>query len=80
MDDKQTLTRSRYRKLETKQLRLTSNQITMIEEAIAVVGDFGEIHLVVNHGRLQYITAQKSFNAHTYSPGMIMAEFERGDA
>ena len=79
MDSKHTLTTSYRTKLETPKTRLTSSQIAMIEEAIAVIGDYGEIHLVVNQGRLQYITTQKSFNARNYSPGMITAEFDRDE-
>jgi len=79
MEDKSVLTTYRSSKLEAANSRLTRNQIAMIEEAIAVVGDFGEIHLVVNNGRLHYITAQKSFNARNYRPGMITAEFDRGE-
>jgi len=57
--------------------RLNPRQIAMIEEAISVIGDFGEVHLVVNKGRLHYIATQKSFNATNYSPGMIIAEYEQ---
>ena len=31
----------------------------MIDEAIDAVGDFGEVHLVVNKGRLRFVITQK---------------------
>ena len=51
--------------------RLSPMQVAMIEEAIGSVGAFGEVALVVDKGRLHFITAKKSFNAHKYQPGMI---------
>ena len=64
-------------RIKTRPRRLTSRQIAMIEEAISAIGNFGEVHLVVNKGRLHYIATQKSFNATNYSPGMIIAEYEQ---
>lgn len=76
MEDKPILSTKPHASPALNRSRLTASQIEMIEEAIAVIGEFGEVHLVVDRGRLHYITAQKSFNAHNYSPGMIVAEFE----
>jgi hypothetical protein len=57
--------------------QLTSNQIAMIEEAIGVIGEFGEVRLVIERGRLHFITAQKSFNVRNYSPGSILSEYKQ---
>lgn len=76
MEEKHTL-KATPRPKTTNKSHLTPSQIAMIEEAIAVIGEYGEVHLVVDRGHLHYITAQKSFNARNYSPGMIITEFER---
>ena len=76
MEEKHPQSTRQRARTPTGSTRLTPNHIAMIEEAIVVVGEFGEVHLIVNQGCLHYITAQKSFNAKNYSPGRIIADFE----
>jgi len=42
---------------------LDQRQVTMIDEALAALGEFGELRLVVEKGRLRFIITQKSFDA-----------------
>ncbi len=39
---------------------LTPRQIRAIDEALAAVGEYGEIRLVVNRGKLRFIQTLKS--------------------
>ena len=48
---------------------LDPSQIPMIDEALAVVGDFGEVRLIVEKGRLRFVVTQKSFDAQKWQPG-----------
>ena len=41
---------------------LQSNQIEMIDQAIASVGDFGEVRLIVEKGRLRFLVTQRSYD------------------
>lgn len=43
--------------------RLTEAQVAMIEEALARVGEFGEVRLKVEKGRLRFICVEQSFDA-----------------
>lgn len=43
--------------------KLTGDQVRMIEEALESVGEFGEVRLVVEKGRLRFIVTQKSVDA-----------------
>ena len=51
------------------QMRLSPHQIQMIEEALAGVGDFGEVHLIVQKGRLRFLVTQKSLDVLKWQPG-----------
>lgn len=42
---------------------LDTNQVRMIDEALATLGEFGEIRLVIQKGRLRYLVTQRSFDA-----------------
>jgi len=53
---------------------LSNAHIRMIDEALATVGEFGEVHLVVNKGRLRFLITQKSYDALKYRPGGISKE------
>jgi len=44
----------------------------MIDEAMDTVGEFGEVHLVVNKGRFRFLITQKSYDALKYHPGEIV--------
>ena len=37
-------------------------QIDMIEEALASVGKYGEVHLVIENGHLRFLVTHKSFD------------------
>jgi hypothetical protein len=50
---------------------LHARQIAMIEEALASLGPFGEVRLVVENGRLRFVVTSKSFDALRYHPGQI---------
>jgi hypothetical protein len=66
-----------YQKLPTSKLCvpgtriLGSDQVAMIEEALASLGEFGEVRLIVEKGRLRYLVTQKSFDAQKWRPGAI---------
>jgi hypothetical protein len=42
---------------------LHSQEIVMIEEALSSLGDYGEVRLVVEKGRLRFLTTLKSYDA-----------------
>ena len=50
---------------------LDQRQVTMIDEALSALGDYGELRLVVEKGRLRFIVTQKSFDALKWQPGEI---------
>ena len=50
---------------------LDQRQVKMIDEALADLGDYGELRLVVEKGRLRFIVTQKSFDALKWQPGKI---------
>ena len=50
---------------------LDQRQVKMIDEALAALGDYGELRLVVEKGRLRFIITQKSFDALKWQPGEI---------
>lgn len=50
---------------------LDQRQVTMIDEALAALGEFGELRLVVEKGRLRFIITQKSFDALKWQPGTL---------
>lgn len=43
----------------------------MIEEALNSLGDFGEVRLVVEKGRLRFLQTQKSLDVLKWAPGAI---------
>jgi hypothetical protein len=50
---------------------LDQRQVKMIDEALSTLGDYGELRLVVEKGRLRFIVTQKSFDALKWQPGEI---------
>jgi hypothetical protein len=50
---------------------LEPNQITMIDEALNSIGEFGEVRLVVEKGRLRFLVTNKSFDVLKYQPGNL---------
>jgi hypothetical protein len=41
---------------------LLSHQIEMIDHAIGSVGEYGEVHLIIEKGRLRFLVTKKSFD------------------
>jgi hypothetical protein len=50
---------------------LNSKQIAMIDEALQSVGDFGEVRLIIEKGRLRFLITQVSYDALKWQPGVI---------
>ena len=50
---------------------LDLSQVTMIDEALSALGDYGELRLIVEKGRLRFIVTQKSFDALKWQPGTL---------
>jgi hypothetical protein len=46
-------------------------QISMVDEALGSLGEFGEVRLIVEKGRLRFLVTQKSFDALKWKPGHI---------
>ena len=55
---------------------LQPKHIQMIDEALCSLGDFGEVRLVVEKGRLRFLVMQKSFDALKWYPGVFVKEIE----
>jgi hypothetical protein len=53
---------------------LTPHQIAMIDEALASIGEFGEVRLVVEKGRLRFVLAQHSVDALKWQPGSFQRQ------
>jgi hypothetical protein len=47
-------------------------QVSMIDEAIGSVGEYGEVRLVVEKGRLRFLITQKSYDALKWRPGELI--------
>ena len=68
--DTETTKTDPYGNNERPELKfLVSSQIPMIDEALAAVGEFGEVRLIVERGRLRFVVTQKSFDAQKWQPG-----------
>jgi hypothetical protein len=50
---------------------LDQEQVVMIEEALESVGEYGEVRLIVEKGRLRFLVTQKSYDALKLKPGHI---------
>ena len=53
---------------------LGSKHILMINEALGLIGEFGEVHLKVENGRLRFVTTQTSHDALKYQPGGLSTD------
>jgi len=53
---------------------LQPDQIAMIDEALAALGEYGEVRLIVEKRRLRFIVTQKSYDALKWQPGSIANE------
>jgi hypothetical protein len=47
------------------------HQVSMIDEALNSLGEYGEVRLVVEKGRLRFLVTQKSFDALKWQPGEL---------
>jgi len=47
------------------------HQVTMIDEALGDLGEYGEIRLIVEKGRLRFLVTQKSYDALKWQPGRL---------
>jgi hypothetical protein len=43
--------------------KLSLEQVRRIDEILASIGDYGEVHLVIQHGELRYINRVQSYKA-----------------
>jgi hypothetical protein len=48
--------------------KLTLEQVKHIDEVLASLGEYGEIHLIIQHGELRYINKVESFSARKSEP------------
>jgi hypothetical protein len=53
---------------------LTSPQVAMIDEALSSLGEYGELRLVVEKGRLRFVVTHKSFDVSKWTPGSIQSK------
>ncbi len=51
---------------------LDQSQVGMIDEALTALGDYGELKLIVEKGRLRFLVTQKSYDALKWQPGSIV--------
>ncbi len=55
---------------------LLPDHIKMIDEALVSLGEFGEVRLVVEKGRLRFLVTQKSYDMLKWQPGTIVKKIE----
>ena len=70
IDSNSKLFTSNYEQLRLE--HLSQADVRMIDEAIDAVGEFGEVHLVVNKSLLRFVITQKSHDALKYRPGKVI--------
>jgi len=51
---------------------LHPRQIAMIDEALCSLGEFGEVRLIVEKGRLRFLVTQKSIDTLKWQPGSLV--------
>ena len=54
--------------------KLSGEQVLMIEEALSSVGDFGEVRLVVEKGKLRFLVTQRSIDAIKWKQNKLAQE------
>ena len=57
-----------------RQAFLTPPQVAMIDEALSSLGEYGELRLVVEKGRLRFVVTHKSFDVSKWTPGTIQSQ------
>ncbi len=50
---------------------LLPEQIKLIDEALVAIGEYGEVHLVVEKGRLRFVRIERSLDVNKYIPGHL---------
>jgi hypothetical protein len=50
---------------------LDPRQVDMIDEALVTLGEYGELRLIIEKGRLRFLITQKSFDALKWRPGTL---------
>lgn len=55
---------------------LLPRYIEMIDEALAALGDYGEVRLVVERGRLRFLVTQKSYDLLKFRSGETVRSVE----
>jgi hypothetical protein len=58
---------------------LRASQVAMIEEALAAVGDFGEVHLIVENRSLRFVVTQRSCDVYKWQPGTLADQKKRSE-
>jgi hypothetical protein len=53
---------------------LDFEQVSMVDEALNQVGEYGEVRLIVEKGRLRFVVTQKSYDALKWQPGITSGE------
>ena len=53
---------------------LGRSQVEMIDEALAALGQFGEVQLVVEKGRLRFVVTKNSYDALKWHPGSLESD------
>jgi len=48
----------------------------MINQAMNEVGEFGEVRLVIEGGKLHYLVTQKSINVRKYQTGTVSGDYK----
>jgi hypothetical protein len=55
---------------------LQPRHIQMIDEALRSLGEYGEVRLVVEKGRLRFLVTEKSYDTLKWQPGIIIKDVE----
>lgn len=55
---------------------LQPKYIQMINEALCSLGDYGEVRLVIERGRLRFLITQKSYDLLKWQPGVTIKDLE----
>ena len=63
------------KKNKLKRKNLQSHQIELIDEAINSIGEYGEVRIIVEKGRLRFLVTQKSFDMLKWQPGSHIQDF-----
>ena len=49
-------------------------QIEMIDEALSALGPYGEVHLILEKGRLRFVVTKNSHDALKWQPGSLESD------